>query len=140
MTWNFDQIPSMKIETDPAGPADQGSGLCWDPKRDFEGVRFLWDLIGNSALETIKFEDRARWHASEESLMQCLMPIKKPEISVCQFLEPVCTKFTYFTVYFPGFTWNPRMQQGFGRLPLPLPRRISELNVSMCISLLVRLR
>ena len=24
----FDQIPSMKIETDPAGPADQGSGLC----------------------------------------------------------------------------------------------------------------
>jgi len=37
----FDQFPSIKIEIDPAGPADPGSGLYYETKRAFEGVHFL---------------------------------------------------------------------------------------------------
>ncbi len=53
---NFDQFPSMKIETEK--PDDPGSGLYSDTKRNFEGVHFLCDLIGNSDSQTIKIEKR----------------------------------------------------------------------------------
>ena len=50
-----------------------------------------------------------------DMLLQTVMPMKKPEISVqTQCLKPVCTWFTYFsvyfTVYFAGFTWKVETQ------------------------------
>ena len=35
------QFPSVKIGTEPTGPADPGNGHYGDPKRDFEGAPFL---------------------------------------------------------------------------------------------------
>lgn len=51
--WPVNTSPCSSATTDPVRPsADPGSGLYKDPKRDFDGVHCLLDLIGNRDSET----------------------------------------------------------------------------------------
>ena len=68
----------MKIETDPAGPADPASGRSY--AKTLKLVYFLRDLTGNSDSETLKIEEsdwkRACW--PHRWLLLCAHPFSYP--------------------------------------------------------------